>query len=412
MMTKELKQFILQCAKTHSPFVRKTDNQYYQKKYFEIFKFIFNAVPDLDSSVNIEHEAFEKIYRNYKQVLIDLYNDHLIYFMMNKTLIHGNKMMAKFIEKSCGHFTAFYRIDSLFSEQIKVNCFTVDIRTNNKYKNKLNNKFNTVYKEINDTPNFTTASESIIKVEKITNPSISTTNESYNLLKINGEQLLKDLPHFGRYTDGRIYSMFHTLPREIREVITLGDRGYIKEVFDISHCYPTLIGILIKGVLDDEIVTAYQTYIMNNDIYSDTLRFAGIEVTKENRNRIKPYFNKFILSTIKDNKRNLKWRSKDNDPVLFNAVINYVQAKFPEVFNFIWNFNTTTIKTDNKTKTVKTIAHELQREEKKIVDNLVQLIPNNIPYVTLHDAIYIGENDLEAVSDINFEDQFRKAINF
>ena len=224
---------------------------------------------------------------------------------------------------------------------------------------------------------------------------------------------MDELPHYGKYTDGRIYSKFHSLDRNTRKQIQIGDRGFIKEIFDISHCYPTLIGKLIEGHLKDDVVSAYRKYIMNHDIYSDTLKFAGIEVNKDNRNRIKPYFNKFILSTIKDNKRNLKWSDPNNDPVLFSAVVSFFKGTFPEVFDFIWNFETTVVKDEKKrSKRIKKTAHELQKIEKVIVDGLVNLIPAGTPYVTLHDAIYIGEKDVEKISNIDFENEFRKLLNF
>lgn len=88
-------------------------------------------------------------------------------------------------------------------------------------------------------------------------------------------------------------------------------------MFDISHAFPTLLTLVINDKLDKTIVKKYKDYILNNDIYTDALEEVGLEKTKENRNKIKPYFNKFILSTQKDVKRNLKWLDKNNNPKLF-----------------------------------------------------------------------------------------------
>lgn len=411
-MTENLRNFIQQKAKDHVPFKRKIDNDLYQRKYFEIFEYILNHVPNLDESINVPVGVFKSIYRNYKQVLIDLYNDGLIFFKMSKSgseLIHGSKMFARNKDGQCeGHFSCFYRVDSGFVDYIRSDSFQLfsGILDISRYTQIYLDTYQMKSDDIGCIVNKYIAHQISGKVTK-------SGNEFYSLLTINGKNLLEENPHFGKYTDGRIYSKFHSLHRDIRKKIQIGDRGYIKEVFDISHCYPTLIGKLIEGHLKDETISAYRKYIMNHDIYSDTLEHAGMIINKENRNRIKPYFNKFILSTIKDNKRNMKWNDSTNDPVLFNAVVSFIKDEFPEIFEFIWNFETTVVKDEKgRSKRIKMIAHELQKVEKNIVDELTKLIPAGIPFVTLHDAIYIGEKDIENVNHIDFEKEFRKVLNF
>lgn len=411
-MTEKLREFIHQKAANHVPFKRKIDNDLYQRKYFDIFEYIFNHVPSLDESIHIPVGVFKSIYRNYKQVLIDLYNDGLIFFMMSKSgseLIHGNKRWAKNKDVQCdGSFSCFYRLDQGFVEYVRSDSFELigNVLDISRYEQIYLDKHVIEFDGIGWNLNKYIAHQNSETVTK-------SSNEFYSLLTINGKKLLEENPHFGKYTDGRIYSKFHSLHRDIRKKIQIGDRGYIKEVFDISHCYPTLIGKLIEGHLKDDVVSAYRKYIMNHDIYSDTLEHSGMEINKENRNRIKPYFNKFILSTIKDNKRNMKWNDSTNDPVLFNAVVTFIKDEFPEIFEFIWNFETTVVKDDKgRSKRIKKIAHELQKVEKNIVDELTKLIPAGIPFVTLHDAIYIGEKDIENVNHIDFEKEFRKVLNF
>lgn len=220
--------------------------------------------------------------------------------------------------------------------------------------------------------------------------------------------LWKNYHIIGEYEDGRIYSKFHTLKRILRENLKLcGEK--ITEVFDISHCYPTLLAVLIGGRLEEKVVKHYRNYIMKNDIYSDALDEAGLEKTKENRNKIKPYFNKFILSTKKDIKRNLKWEDENNDPRIFAGVVKFFKNRFPEIFEFILNFETTTKIVNGKKKIVKILAHELQKIEKIIIDKLTSKL--EVPYLTLHDAIYLKESDAENIK-INFEEEFRKILKF
>ena len=75
--------------------------------------------------------------------------------------------------------------------------------------------------------------------------------------------------------------------------------------------------VINDKLLNKTEVKKYKEYILNNDIYTDALEEVGLEKTKENRNKIKPYFNKFILSTQKDINRNLIWLDKNNNPKLF-----------------------------------------------------------------------------------------------
>lgn len=397
IINSELKNFVVESSKQHSPFKRKNDNEKYQSKYVEIFELIFSKLPDLESSIQIHVNNFQDTYRNYKDVLNDLYNDCLIYFYTSKngSLIHGNE---GFSDKNKGNysrsFSSFYKLDLITIEQYKTNNY---IKTNRikQYKKKLKQ----YSKQINFTPNF--FNEEIKYTE----------NKWYQHLTYeNGEKVMDELPKYGQYTDGRIYSKFHTMKREMRKRLRLCG-STITEVFDISHCYPTLIGCLIEGCMDEDAVSSYRKYIMENDIYLDALQEARLPLTKENRDKIKPYFNKFILSTIKDNKRNLKWESEDNDPKLFAGVVKFFKNNFPEVFEFIWNYNVEEKIVNGKKKKVKILAHHLQIIEKVIIDKLCSSI-KDVPYITLHDAIYVAENDLEKVEHIEFENEFRKIIGF
>lgn len=392
----ELKNFVVECSKQHSPFKRENDNKKYQEKYIEIFELIYSKLPDLNSSIHLECKLFKKCYRKYKEVLFDLYNDEMIFFCTSSSgsLIHGNVgFSSEFKGDYSQSFSSFYKIDKCLIDKIINNNYNY---TNKLNKIKLNKQITNKFKQIKCTPSYT---------------KLQTENNWYEYLTdTEGNKIMEELPHFGQYTDGRIYSKFHTMKRDIRKNLKLcGSK--IKEVFDISHCYPTLIGVLIGGHLDEDIVNSYRKYIMNNDIYLDALDEAGLPKTKENRNKIKPYFNKFILSTIKDNKRNLKWEDKTNDPIIFSAVVNFFKNKFPEVFDFIWNYETEVKKIDGKCKRVKAIAHHLQIIEKFIVESLTSLL-GDIPYITLHDAIYIGEDTEKYILHINFEKEFRKILNF
>jgi len=406
----KLNTFVKMKALQHSPFKRENNNSLYQEKYIEIFNLIYNRLENEDDSVRIKQNELQDVYRNYKRVLLDLYNDKIIYFSITSSgsLLHGN---VGFSEECKGDyskcFTSFYRLDVNLVSLMKNNESFQSLNSRN--TDKLNKKNN----NNNNNNNITNINKIIrnnkqIKItasqEKITN------NIWYNFLTYeDGRKVMEDLPHYGSYEDGRIYSRFHSMKREIRKHLLLCG-SHIKEVFDVSHCFPTLIGVLIDGKLPENVVNDYRSYIMNNDVYMDAVIEAGLDKTTSNRNKIKPYFNKFILSTIKDVKRNMKWEDKNNDPVLFSAVVNFFKNKFPEIFDFIYNYETIVKNVKGKSKRVKKLAHDLQIIEKVIIDKLTEKI-KDLPYLTLHDAIYIKEDDFEKI-DFLFEEEFRKIINF
>lgn len=418
-----LKDFIANLSKQHSPFKRENDNQKYQAKYIQIFNLIIDCLPDVESSVQINHKIFKKIYRNYKDILNDLYKDSIIYFYTSETgsLIHGNKGFSKQDKGNYNNsFSAFYKLDKDLINQLKSSEQTFHHNSRISNIDTIQNN-----KEIDN--NNIIIDNNIIEIEYyiINEMRAKMTEKKENILTVNkwydyltdreGNKIMEELPHYGQYTDGRIYSKFHAMKREVRNDLRLCGSKII-QVFDISHCFPTLIGVLINGTLDKEDVAAYRHYIMNNDIYIDALVEAGLPITEENRDKIKPYFNKFILSTIKDNKKNMKWADQKNDPELFTGVVKFFQNRFPKVFDFIWNYKTEDRMILNKKKKyvkkkVKILAHHLQIIEKKIIEALCSMI-KDIPYITLHDAIYIAEDKLENIKHIDFQKAFRNIINF
>lgn len=185
-MTEKLFDFVKECAKDHSPFKRECDNKKYQEKYFQIFELIYSKLPDITSSVQIHRDNFQDTYRNYKQVLIDLYNDSLIYTCLssNKSLIHGNKgFSSKYKGEYKNTFSCFYKLNDTLIAQINSGLYI------KQYRNKLiklNNKTNKItknnkeYKQINVTPKFSE-------------------NKWYNYLTYeNGDKFMEELPHYRR----------------------------------------------------------------------------------------------------------------------------------------------------------------------------------------------------------------------
>lgn len=63
--------------------------------------------------------------------------------------------------------------------------------------------------------------ESFDKQMKCT-PKLFTENKWYEYLTdTEGKKIMEELPHYGQYTDGRIYSKFHSLKRDARKNLRL-----------------------------------------------------------------------------------------------------------------------------------------------------------------------------------------------
>ena len=69
-MNAKLKSLVTKLSLNHSPFKRELDNKLYQEKYIEIFTFIVEKLPNINSSVHIKQSELQKLYRNYKSVLL------------------------------------------------------------------------------------------------------------------------------------------------------------------------------------------------------------------------------------------------------------------------------------------------------------------------------------------------------
>lgn len=59
-----------------------------------------------------------------------------------------------------------------------------------------------------------------VEIEEV-KEKVYTDNEWYGAMTLNGEQLMKELPHYGQYNDGRIYSTWHSLSKEVRKEVKL-----------------------------------------------------------------------------------------------------------------------------------------------------------------------------------------------
>lgn len=95
------------------------------------------------------------------------------------------------------------------------------------------------------------------------------------------------------------------------------------------------------------------------------------------------------------------------------GVVKFFKNRFPEVFDLIYNYETESKFVNGRKKTVKKLIHDLQVQEKLVIDYLCQYLKQfNIPYITLHDAIYIQDSkhfDVDVC--ISFENKFQKYLN-
>lgn len=446
--------FVKQASLTHTPYQSKIKNKNYQIKYIKLFEFIFSKLKNIDSRSPISSKELKKIGKGqYRKIIVDLHNDNLIFYpMVNNQITHGNLMFSKY-QKTVGTLIGNYCLSINLINQIKNNQYKLYIRPkyngvpytfgafidlNQMYLNNIKQILNNNQKQVPvQTPSVkqllnqlknASNNKDIKQSRKILSKfrkevstallkeetKIYTENTNYLNLTLDGKPLLNELPHYGKYLDGRIYSKFHCISKNLRKKLKFNN-DQLFEFGDVSHAYPTFIGKLIENKLPQNKVKEYQHYIKNNDIYTDTLKFGQLTITKETRNSIKPYFNKYINSTIKDNILNSKLTRTNNNPQLLKLVINFMKQKFPEIHNFIWNYQTSISKYYDikklkwKIKTNKNIAHDLQKIEKQIISKITSKL--NIPFITLHDGIYI-EKQKQQFINFEFKKQLDLLLNF
>lgn len=264
----------------------------------------------------------------------------------------------------------------------------------------------------------------------------------------NGDRLIDEMPKIGKLGT-RCYSKIHSIKSrsKAQKIAEIEGKTFVEEpgvtyredlllqgkplveLWDIPHAFPTFIGWVNDELpYDSDIspdaaeIRRYRNYIQKNDIYSDILKHSRIvdedstedEVTYH-RFKVKGTFQAYVNMV----KCHYEFRSLDkssNDSKYWNAVIKFMSEKFPTIDKMIRNWKEETeeeiIPTwfDFKKKKVKTLIRSLQALELKVMRAICSNV--NVPFITIHDAVYVKDNDSQRFDIKKFDKMMWNVLNF
>lgn len=199
-------------------------------------------------------------------------------------------------------------------------------------------------------------------------------------------------------SDGRYYHWFHSLDKtERKNVLLLGDT--IKEVFDVTACFYTLLAKLMECHLDldceeckDELAK-FQKLVVEKDIYKEIADYSGV-------------FNRDDIKLALQAWRNLLPRylnSQIANNTDIRMVHDYMTQNFPAISDIIINYPTY-VNSDGKV--VKRLQRDCTLIETEVISNgLCRMLINDYDMlpITLHDAIYMRECDINKCKENNID---------
>lgn len=205
---------------------------------------------------------------------------------------------------------------------------------------------------------------------------------------------------------GRIYMPFQYVQSDFRKCIRIGHNEKIIEVFDIHCCFVFLTAKLFYSLYDsDEILNECKKIIelCDDDIYKEILDYNKILYSEENRKRIKSNVMRWLFSNRKDRYISIK---TNNDIFLID---DFFKHNFPNFYrNVVFYKETNFFKENENGKIIKETKSELsykcfEMESKIMFDNVLPFLHKKykeIPFISLHDAIYIPERFKHQIENI------------
>lgn len=239
----------------------------------------------------------------------------------------------------------------------------------------------------------------------------------------------------GLRPDNRIYTGFHTLPKEIRPRVYM-DNEPLVECFDVHNCHATLINAILPKTIPTAEKELYLSKTISGTFYEDVMSWVNGRFSAPwSRDDTKTAVNKYLNLSIKKLKRARRtyelrrpWKSVNEDAV-------YVDEYFKTFFPSIREFIITTPKTNKvyekipgkkrsqktiyeivdgivKQKPIKkckklsdmvTLNDMLNTVETDIITNHIckDLYENyNITAISLHDGIFVKKSDCSRMPDV------------
>lgn len=178
----------------------------------------------------------------------------------------------------------------------------------------------------------------------------------------------------GLRPDNRIYTGFHTLPKEIRPRVYM-DNEPLVECFDVHNCHATLINAILPKTIPTSEKELYLSKTISGTFYEDVMEYVNGRFSAPwNRDDTKTAVNKYLNLSKKKLKRARRtyelrrpWKSVNEDAV-------YVDEYFKTFFPSIREFIITTPKT-NKTYEKIPGKKRSQKTIYEIVDDIVKQKP-------------------------------------
>lgn len=205
---------------------------------------------------------------------------------------------------------------------------------------------------------------------------------------------------------GRYYSMMVCMGKDYRRACLQMDGERIVEV-DVSSSQPTLIGLKIKK--DTGKTTEWLKHCLSGDFYEWAKGITGVKVK---RDQVKTYIMRYLFSCygsglpkdfqgahlppdIKEYKRGYKKFEQ--------KLTSYLKNYEPEIYDLIehhkrnpvWTEKTWTDlwKKKHKGKWCSRLPVEMQKTEVEYIKTCLAMLPADMKFYTIHDAICVRESD-------------------
>lgn len=196
---------------------------------------------------------------------------------------------------------------------------------------------------------------------------------------------------------GRIYMPFQLINKDFRPAIRIGNNEKIFELFDIHCCFINLSAKIIKKANKDknDLLKECETIIdlTNNDLYQKILEWKFKDDNTITRNIIKEGMMMWVFSNKKERKY-FKQRHKEVD-----VIDTYFKSNFPLYYNIVTNYEIISKNEEKGGKIIKKYISKLsiecfQYESELMLNEIIPALEKeykNIPFISLHDAIFIPE---------------------
>ncbi|MBP5458758.1 MAG: hypothetical protein J6Y62_01085 [Clostridia bacterium] len=358
-------------------------------KAVRLFKIILDkAASHPDGLAYVPTERLARAVRGYRPVMTDLYNANLIYFHEGRKggVSHGKSKSTK------TYFCGCYRLSSRFLQGPRLQgpgegCSRKRRPPESKYENLLKSRpwvEKNLHVDCSGLESMTPRQRralyrEIMAAQKMAAMGPEMQEPAYSRLTFaDGTPFLCEGPREGRFPGGRRYSSLTCMPKKIRETLLL-DGLPLMEIGDVKSCYMTLLASMS---MEPSLIAA-----VLKDVYMDCIEKMGLRCA---RDKIKPYFQKYLLSTNQTLLRNVKRKSPSNDPAMMKAVFDYMRTFHPASHRLAMSFQNETrrmVSPSMKTKAKKTksILRPLQIAETSLISKIRGMIPS--PTLTVHDAV-------------------------